>query len=69
MKKYLQLYNPSDKEILFLGDGERNSFNDKKIDNIQKSISMKNKSIIYVLTLNIIIPDYSIKNMKLHSTL
>ena len=40
-KIFATVYNPSDKEILFLGDGERNSFNDKKIDNIQKSISIK----------------------------
>lgn len=93
-KIFSTVYNPYDKEVLFLGDGERNSFNDSTIDKLQRSISIKktkgkiralqkarNKDknkrqemhhkISNYLCSNfkhIIVPDYGIKNMSLHSS-
>lgn len=40
---FASIYNPYDKEVLFLGDGERNNFNNTVIDKLQRSIS-KNKT-------------------------
>ena len=93
-KIFATMYNSYDKEILFLGHNERNSFNDLTIDKLQRSISIKktkgkiralqkarNKDknkrqemhhkIANYLCSNfkhIIVPDYGIKNMRLHST-
>ena len=94
-KTFSTVYNPFDKEIMFLGDGERESFNDSTIDKLQRSISIKktkgkqralqrarNKDknlrlemhhkIANYLCSNfkhIIVPDYGIKNMNLHSSI
>ena len=93
-KIFSTVYNPFDKEVMFLGDGERESFNDSTIDKLQRSISIKktkgkqralqrarNKDknrrlemhhkIANYLCSNfkhIIVPDYGIKNMNLHSS-
>lgn len=40
-KIFTTVYNPFDKEVMFLGDGERRSFNDSTIDKLQRSISIK----------------------------
>lgn len=40
-KIFATVYNPYDKEILFLGNNERCNFNNSTIDKLQKSISLK----------------------------
>lgn len=38
---FATVYNPFDKEVVFLGDNERDSFNDSTISKLQRSISVK----------------------------
>ena len=40
-KIFVTMYNSYDKELLFLGHNERDSFNDSTIDKLQRSISIK----------------------------
>jgi IS605 OrfB family transposase len=40
-KTFTTVYNPYDKEVLFIGNDERNSFNDSTIDKLKHSISIK----------------------------
>ena len=41
---FATVYNPYDKEVICLGDGERDSFNDSTIDKLQRLISKKKTS-------------------------
>ena len=94
-KIFATVYNPYDKEVLFLGDNERASFSDSTIDKLQRSISLKktrskikalqkarnkdknkrkemHRKISNYLCSNfkhIIIPDYGVKNMNVHSNI
>jgi transposase len=93
-KIFSTVYNPYDKEVLFIGNNERKSFNDSTIDKLRSSISKqktkgkikalqralnrdknKRKELHYKLAnylcsnfKHIIVPEYGIKNMNLHST-
>ena len=40
-KTFSTIYNPYDREVLFVGNNERHNFNDSTIDKLQSSISIK----------------------------
>ena len=92
-KIFATIYNPFDKEVMFVGINERKSFNDLTIDKLRSSISKKKtKGKVRALQLaldrdknrrtelhhklanylcsnfkHIVIPEYGIKNMNLHT--
>ena len=93
-KIFATVYNPFDREVLFVGNNERKNFNDTTIDKLQSSISRRktngklkalqrarnrdrnrrtelhHKLANYLCSnfKHIVIPEYGVKGMKVHST-